>query len=57
MLSIKQVGIKSHFLSLWYDPTRDWTPVSWPIGEQSTTRPMNWLNRAIITILDVRFLY
>ena len=28
MLSIKQGGIKYHFLSLRYDSTRDWTPVS-----------------------------
>ena len=28
MLSVKQGGIKYHFLSLWYDLTRDWTPVS-----------------------------
>ena len=29
MLSVKQGGIKYHFLSLWYDSTWDWTPVSW----------------------------
>ena len=28
MLSIKQGSIKYHFLSLWYDLTWDWTPVS-----------------------------
>ena len=28
MLSVKQGGIKNHFLSLWYDSTREWTPVS-----------------------------
>ena len=27
MLSVKQGGIKYHFLSLWYDSTWDWTPV------------------------------
>ena len=32
-LSIKQSGIKCHFLSLWYDSTRDWTPVSRKIGK------------------------
>ena len=36
MLSVKQGGIKYHFLSLWYDLTWDWTPVSQTIGEQST---------------------
>ena len=35
MLSVKQGGIKYHFLSLWYDSTRDWTQVSRPIGEHS----------------------
>ena len=28
VLSIKQGGIKYHFLSFWYDYTWDWTPVS-----------------------------
>ena len=35
MLSIKQGGIKYHFLSLWYDSTWDWTQVSRAIGEHS----------------------
>ena len=29
MLSVKQGGIKYHFLSFWYDSTWDWTTVSW----------------------------
>ena len=33
MLSVKQGGIKYHFLSLWYDLTWDWTPVSRTIRE------------------------
>ena len=33
MLSVKQVGINYHFLSLWYDWTWDWTPVSRTIAE------------------------
>ena len=33
MLSVKQGSIKYHFLSLWYDLTRDWTQVSQAIGE------------------------
>ena len=41
MLSVKQGGIKYHFLSLWYDSTWDWTPVSRPIGEYSTTGPIS----------------
>ena len=36
LLSVKQGGIKYHFLSLWYDSTWDWTPVSQTIGEHST---------------------
>ena len=36
MLSVKQGSIKYHFLSLWYDSTWDWTPVSRTIGEHST---------------------
>ena len=35
MLSVKQGGIKYHFLSLWYDSTWDWTQVSRAIGEVS----------------------
>ena len=36
MLSVKQGGIKYHFLGLWYDSTRDWTLFSQAIGELST---------------------
>ena len=36
MLSVKQGGIKHHFLSLWYDSTWDWTPIFQLIGEHST---------------------
>ena len=35
MLSVKQGGIKYHFLSLWYDSTWERTQVSWTIGEHS----------------------
>ena len=35
MLSVKQGGIKYHFLSLWYDSTWDWNQVSRAIGEHS----------------------
>ena len=35
MLSVKQGGIKYHFLSLWYESTWDWTQVSRAIGEHS----------------------
>ena len=36
MLSIKQGGIKYHFLSIWHDSTLDWTLVSRTIREKST---------------------
>ena len=36
VLSVKQGGIKYHFLSLWYDSTWDWTPICRTIGEHST---------------------
>ena len=39
MLSVKQGGIKYHFLSLWYDSTWDWTHVSRAIGEHSNRFP------------------
>ena len=35
MLSVKQGGIKYHFLSLWYDLTWDWISVSWATGKCS----------------------
>ena len=40
MLSVKQGGIKYHFLSLWYDSTWDWTQVSRAIGEHYSVS--NW---------------
>ena len=36
MLSVKHGGIKYHFLSLWYDSTWYWIPVSRTIGKHST---------------------
>ena len=36
VLSAKQGGIKYHFLSLKYNSTEDWTPVSQTIGQHST---------------------
>ena len=36
MVSVKQIRIKYHFLSLWYESILDWTPVSRAIGEHST---------------------
>ena len=36
MLSVKQGGVKYHFLSIWYDSTWDWTLVPCTIGKHST---------------------
>ena len=36
MLSVKQGGIKYHFLCFWYDLKWDWTPVSRTIAAHST---------------------
>ena len=40
MLSVKQGGIKYHFLSLWYDSTWDWTQVSRALANTLTHRPI-----------------
>ena len=45
MLSVKQGGIKYHFLSLWYDSTWDWTQVSRAIGEHSNPKANHLLLR------------
>ena len=53
MLSVKQGGIKYHFLSLWYDSTKDWTPVSYTMAEQSTHKangPLTVICKLIIRI-------
>ena len=44
MLSDKKGGIKYHFLSLWYDSTWDWTPVSQTIGELIRQMARLWGN-------------
>ena len=44
MLSIKQGGIKNHFLSFWYDLTWYWALVSRTIGEHSAC----YVNEAIL---------
>ena len=40
MLSVKQDGIKYHFLSLWYDSTWDWTPSPGPLANTLLIRPI-----------------
>ena len=53
MLSVKQGGIKYHFLSLWYDSTWDWTPVSRTIDEHSTTKPIGrYLKVKLVTLVE-----
>ena len=46
MLNVKQGGIKYHFLSLCYDSTWNWTPVSQTIGEHST----HYANKHILLV-------
>ena len=53
MLSVKQGGMKYDFLSLWYDSTWDWTPVSRTIGEHSTHKA----NDPNIAILEAILMY
>ena len=43
MLSVKQGGIKYHFLSLWYDSTWDWTQVSRAISEHCQVHSNLWI--------------
>ena len=53
MLSIKQGGIKYHFLTLWYDSTWDWTQVSWaimPMSKKSSLGFIYLLNPSMISI-------
>ena len=49
-LSVKQGGIKYHFLSLWYDSTWDWTQVSRAIGEHSKQQNVEEVADEIYTI-------
>ena len=53
MLSVKQGGIKYHFLSLWYDSTWDWTQVSRAIGEHSIM-PMSGsaMDQLLVGVMD-----
>ena len=57
MLSVKQGGIKYHFLSLWYDSTLDWTPVIWAIGEHSTheaNKPVLFFEHLAVNISNIQ---
>ena len=40
MVIDKQGSIKYHFLSLWYDSTRDWTRIPRAIGEHFNYLPI-----------------
>ena len=57
MLSVKQGGIKYHFLSLWYDSTWDWTQVSRAIGEHSNRYQDEWrfLSVSEIALMKEKF--
>ena len=55
MLSVKQGGIKYHFLSLWYDSTWDWTQVSRAIGEHSNRYAQCPVNIYIYIYKKIRF--
>ena len=49
MLSVKQGGIKYHFLNLWYDSTWDWTQVSWAIGKHANYHANVWLDPKMLS--------
>ena len=49
MLSVRQGDIKYHFLSLWYDSTWDWTPVSRTTRKLSTHSAHGPNKRYIVT--------
>ena len=51
MLSVKQEGIKYHFLSLWYDSTWNWTQVSRAIGEHSN-RFVNVISNTLFRTIE-----
>ena len=52
MLSVKQGGIKYHFLSLWYDSTWDWT---WFPGPLANTTSYIWCNLHIKKIIIILY--
>ena len=55
MLSVKQGGIKYHFLNLWYDSTWDWTRDFRAIGKNSNSYA-NTLHKLVCKSLMNRFL-
>ena len=55
MLSVKQEGIKYHFVNVSYDPTGDWAPVSHSIGEHANhyaKGPVNPIAQEINALID-----
>ena len=52
MVSANQGGIKSPFLSLWYDSTWDWTPVSQTIYEHFTHLVKSIIEIKIVVCFD-----
>ena len=58
MLSIKQGGMKNHFLSLWYGSTSEWTPVSRPIGEHYTQlKVLKYSYQTLIILFNTNHLF
>ena len=57
MLSVKQGGIKYHFLSLWYDSIWDWTQVSEAISELSNHHTNVLSNKSFIKDIKIYFCY
>ena len=55
MLSAKQGGIKYNFLSLWYDSTWDWTPVSGTIEEHYLS-PYNCVQISCMNLVYYRWI-
>ena len=58
MSSLKQGSIKYHFLSLWYDSTWDWTPVSRPLVNTLLIRQsyMIVISRISLVGKDIKFI-
>ena len=53
MLSVKQGGIKYHFLNLWYDTTWERTLVSQAIGEHSTHQANVLISDVFICVVPI----
>ena len=52
MMIVKQSGIMYHFLSLWYDSTWNWTPISRTIDEHYNIMTFTIIISTIFLIVD-----